>query len=100
MQGNSTRYPVRDSDGSLVATHHRIDTSDGKKVWWESQDGTKGLNEIKLNQLPLYGAHQVSEWPEDDLVILVEGEKARDAVDAAGLPAVGTVTGAGGTPGK
>jgi DNA primase len=50
--------------------------------------------------LPLYGSERVQGWPKDDtIVILAEGEKAADALLQAGFCALGTVTGAGSTPG-
>lgn len=100
MIGKATVYPVRDAAGNLVAEHVREDTADGgKRVRWRRPDGSWGLNGTKPADLPLYGAHLVSDAGADDLIVLTEGEKARDALAAAGLPAVGTVTGAGGTPG-
>ncbi len=99
VERKTTAFPIRDAEGRLVATHRRMDTPDGKKVWWELPDGTRGLNGTKSEDLPLYGAQFVHAWPEDALVILCEGEKACDALAAVGLPALGSVTGAGGTPG-
>ncbi|MHB1025787.1 MAG: phage/plasmid primase, P4 family [Desulfobacteria bacterium] len=59
-------------------------------------DGTKGLGGRKLETLRLYGIDQLP--PEAKEVILTEGEKATDALLVNGIPAVGTVTGASGTP--
>jgi len=95
-----TTYHVRNAEGRLKAKHHRIDRSDGRKqIWWERPDGSKGLNGTPLADLPLYGSELVGDCHEDDLIVMVEGEKARDALEAAGIPAVATVTGASGTPG-
>ena len=94
-----TAYEVRDAKGQLVAVHYRLDTEGDKKVWWTLPDGSKGLNGTPLAKLPLYGSEDVDDWNEDDLIVLVEGEKARDALDAAGLPALATVTGASNAPG-
>jgi hypothetical protein len=59
-------------------------------------NGTWGLNGRKHQELPLYGAEQVSTWNADDLIVLVEGEKARDALDRTDFfNVLGTVTGAG-----
>jgi hypothetical protein len=93
-------YPIRNADGELVAKHHRIDDSDGtKRRWWE-KDGEASLNGIPLPDLPLYGAESVSDFDPDDLIVVTEGEPARDALKEAGIPAVGTVTGAHQTPGS
>jgi hypothetical protein len=100
---NSARivYSIRDAEGRLIAKHIRVDNPDGtKRVWWELPDGSTSLNGTPLEDLPLYGAEHVDNWDADDLIVVVEGEKARDALVRAGLPAVGTVTGASGTPGQ
>lgn len=90
-----TSYEIRDVRGVLVAIHEREDTPSGKKCWWRLPDGTLGLNDQSPEDLPLYGIDHVS----DSLaVILCEGEKATDALLKLGLTAVGTVTGAAGTP--
>jgi hypothetical protein len=89
-----TRYEIRDRDGTLVAVHVRIDTPNGKRMWWE-RDGRKGLAGLRPTDLPLYGVHRLGDARE---VIVVEGEKAADALLALGLPAVGTVCGASTTP--
>lgn len=95
-----TVYKIRDARGRLAAEHVREDHADGTKtVRWRQPDGSWGLNGTKLGELPLYGAELVSDLGEDELIVLVEGEKARDALEAAGLPAVASVTGAAGTPG-
>jgi hypothetical protein len=44
-------------------------------------------------------SERVKYYPEDVPIIVTEGEKATDALLAAKIPAVGTVTGASGTPG-
>jgi len=93
-------YQVRDGEGRLKANHQRIDNSDGTKdVWWEMPDGTKGLNGTPLADLPLYGSERVHHWNTDEPVVVVEGEKAAQALLEAGFNALGTVTGAGATPG-
>jgi hypothetical protein len=95
----TTTYAIKDAEGRLVAYHVREDTPGGKQVRWKLPDGRLGLNGTPLADLPLYGAEMVSNLGEDELIVLTEGEKARDALEAAGLPAVGTVTGASVTPG-
>jgi hypothetical protein len=99
--GSPSAYSIRDAEGLLIARHIRVDDPDGKKrMWWELPDGSKGLNGTPLEDLPLYGAEQVDDWNEDDLIVVVEGEKVRDALVRAGLKALGTVTGASGTTGQ
>lgn len=61
--------------------------------------GNWGLHGMRLERLPLYGSERLAYLPEDRPIVLTEGEKARDALEAVGIPAVGTVTGAAGTPG-
>jgi hypothetical protein len=65
-------------------------------MWWEQPDGTSGLGGLSTADLPLYGIDRLNG---SATVILVEGEKAAEALFAAGIQAVGTVTGASGTPG-
>jgi hypothetical protein len=93
------RYEIRDASGRLVAYYVRRDTGDGKQIWWEQPDGSTGLNGTCLEELPLYGADLVSDAGADELIVVCEGEKARDALEGVKIPAVGTVTGAAGTPG-
>src|SRR5215208_729435 len=82
-----TTYHVRNDEGHPVASHHRMDHSDGsKQMWWELPDGSKGLNGTPLADLPLYGSEQVDDCYEDELIVVVEGEKARDALEDAGVP--------------
>jgi hypothetical protein len=90
------RYRISDASGALVAIHCRQDGPDGKRMWWEQPDGTSGLGGFPLADLPLYGIERLDGSP---TVILVEGEKAAEALLAIGVQAVGTVTGASGTPG-
>ncbi len=94
----TTRYAIRDPAGALVAVHVREDRpGQRKQIRWERPDGTPDLGGRKVETLPLYG---VDALPADTTVpvVLVEGEKARDALHARRIPAVGTVTGAGTTP--
>jgi hypothetical protein len=93
------RYAVRDAAGSVIATHVRLEGPDGKRVWWE-RDGRKSLGGLRLVDLPLYGTHLVADWSGDSVIVVTEGEKACDALLSRGIPAVGTVTGASGCPGR
>jgi hypothetical protein len=92
-------YKVRDHTGRVVAIHHREDKPDGKKqVSWSLPDGKAGLGGLKRDSLPLWGTEGVDAVKTEDPIVLVEGEKAAFALTYRGVPAVGTVTGAGGTP--
>jgi len=98
--GPCTRYEVRDTEGKLHGIHERRDRSDGTKsiVWWQP-DGTAGLGGRPITGLPLYGSERLAGATPGSRVVVVEGEKAADALRDRGVPAVGTVTGAGSTPG-
>jgi hypothetical protein len=91
-----TRYRICDASGALVAIHCRQDGPDGKRLWWEQPDGTSGLGGLSSAGLPLYGIERLNGSP---TVIVVEGEKAAEALLAIGVQAVGTVTGGSATPG-
>jgi putative DNA primase/helicase len=97
-----TRYRARLADGSHAADlieHVRVDRPDGtKRMWWE-RNGRKGLRGLSPSAFALYGIEDlVARRP--DHVVLVEGEKAADALRLAGVTAVGTVTGAGAIPSR
>jgi AAA domain len=85
-------HEIRDAAGVLVARHCRIYKDGGKAIWWERPDGTPDLGGMPLTSLPLYGIHELA--ADSPYVIVTEGEPARDALHAAGIPAVATVTGA------
>lgn len=93
----TTRYEIRDTDNTLVAVHVRTDRPDGKRITWQRPDGTAGLGGMRTADLPLYGAHKLREW-DNRPVVVCEGEKATESLWRRGVPAVGTVTGASGTP--
>jgi putative DNA primase/helicase len=109
-KGTEIRYEIRSPAGETVAIHCRRDPPGRDKVlWWELPNGTKGLKSAGLTPatLPLYGIDQVAEVNRRSsatadgtrsTVVVVEGEKARDALDSIGVLAVGTVTGATVTP--
>lgn len=89
-------YPIVNESGVLVATHHRIDftNADGtreKKVWWEPRG-------VRTAELPLYRLRDLLAASPEPPVVLVEGEKACDALTAVGVLSVGTVTGAKSIP--
>jgi hypothetical protein len=86
-------------DGVPVG-HIREELSDGDKtIWWE-RHGTPGLDGIKVEDLPLWGLAELSTAPPGSTVVVVEGEKVADALNERGVLAVGTVTGASGTPSR
>ncbi len=102
FEHSSQGYPIRrfrliNPKGETVATHVREDLPDDKNMWWES-GGKKSLNGTPLESLPLYRLPDVLADTAGTPVIVCEGEKAADALHDLGLLAVGTVTGASGTP--
>lgn len=93
-----TRYELRDADGVLIAYHPREDFADGdKSCWYELPGGRKGLDGLRTETLPLFGTERLRDHPGEE-VIIAEGEKAAAALQAAGALALGTATGANGTP--
>ena len=98
-QSEITRYEIRDASGEMVAIHVRRDFADGSKSFaWESADGSSGLNGRRAETLPLYGSEYLPGLPDDAMVVVVEGEKACEALRSRGIAAAATVTGAGVTP--
>lgn len=95
-----TIYALPDERGRLLAEHVRDDRADGSKaVWWRRPGrANTGLDGVKLVDLPLYGIVDVLGAPPGAPVVCVEGEKARDALAAVDILAVGTVTGASALP--
>jgi putative DNA primase/helicase len=91
-----TRFEIRDAAGELVAIHCRLGDGPGKKLWWELPDGRRGLGGLPLADLPLFGIERL----DGRATVVTEGEKAAQALQDAGMPAVGTVTGAAATPGR
>ncbi len=76
-----------------------MDYDDGSKtIRWERADGSPGLGGKSTASLPLYGSEHLADALPGSSVLVVEGEKACDALRKAGRVAVGTVTGASGTP--
>ncbi|MFI5259462.1 MAG: hypothetical protein ACHQ01_07640 [Candidatus Limnocylindrales bacterium] len=90
-------YQVRDASGDLIALHERIETAAGKRFVWRQPDGRLGLEGLPLADLPLYGINRLDGHSS---VVIAEGEKAAAALVAAGVQAVGTLTGAAATPGR
>ncbi|MDP9476520.1 MAG: phage/plasmid primase, P4 family [Actinomycetota bacterium] len=94
-------YHVKDASGRLVAIHERWEGPAGKSFLWKHPNGEYSRRgEISPASLPLYGAERLYDWPEVDRgVVLVEGEKAADALLELGIRALGTVTGSSSAPG-
>lgn len=99
MSTRVTRFELRDTTGKPIAVHVRRDREDGSKTFsWELPDGRIGLNGLPTRALPLYGSHEIPNWDPSELVIMVEGEKARDALNQHGFHSLATVSGAQGCP--
>jgi putative DNA primase/helicase len=94
-------WSIKDASGRLVAIHERWEGGrSDKRFFWKHPNGLYSRNgKIKTSMLPLYGSDHSKDWPPGAPVILAEGEKAQEALAAAHLPALGTVTGARVTPG-
>jgi DNA primase len=69
-------------------------------MWWQHPDGaTNGLPEgIGLDDIPMYGSEKVIGIPITKYLVVVEGEKAADALRAGGVPALATATGSSVVP--
>jgi hypothetical protein len=94
-----TVFDVRNAEGIVVARHIRRDKPDGSKSYlWRTSDDRLGLSGIPVSDLPLFGIELVSRLANSVMPIVTEGEKAAAALVGIGWPAVGTVTGASGTP--
>ena len=94
-----TIYEIHALDDTLVALHIRIQSPGQKKRFvWQQPDGSSGLHDWSVSELPLYGTEQLPGLESGRLVVVTEGEKAAGALRVLGIPAVGTVTGAAGCP--
>jgi len=89
------RLEVRDPHGTLIAVQVRTRE---KRFSWETADGKRGLGGIARNDLPLYRCERLRTVPLEVPVIVTEGGKDCSAVWRIDMPAVGTMTGSGGTP--
>jgi len=83
------------SDGS-VAEHWRLDTPDGKRMWW-TRNGKMGLDGYPVKDIPLMGAEAIK-----GATLVVEGETPLLAVKGPawrlGYSVVATVCGASTVP--
>lgn len=89
-------WDLLDIDGTVAATHCRIDYTDGTKRYYWKRNGALGLGGYRTARLPLYGLKYLN--GQSGMCILTEGEKAADALNQAGYLAFGTVCGASSTP--
>lgn len=92
------RWTIRDAAGTPVAVHVRVDEPRGAKRYvWQQPDGSAGLGGRPASTLPLYSGERLAAQP-GARVVVAEGERATDALTRRSVLAVGTVTGASGTP--
>lgn len=97
-----TVFGIRDTVGTLVAEHVRVELPTGKRMYWQLPGGDPrdGLGGLSTSDLPLYGSEYLGQYPAGGAVVVTEGERACEALWSLGIPAVATVTGASGTPGE
>jgi len=93
-----TAWAIKDADGHVVAQHIRLDYGSGSKSFVWRRNGSKGLGGLKTADLPLYGTDRLMRAGSESDVVIVEGEKACDALLRQGFVALGTVTGAAACP--
>jgi putative DNA primase/helicase len=96
-----TPYAIRDLAGVIQALHERRDRSDGSKDFvWRRPDGQVGLGGRPGASLPFYRSETLASANSNRQVMIVEGEKAADALAllVAPMPVVATVTGAASIP--
>lgn len=79
------RFEYVDASGAVVATKVRVDKPDGSKACYWEPVGTNA------KALPLYRAADVADLPASATVVVVEGEACADALNDAGISAVGTL---------
>lgn len=94
-----TAYKAITSDGKLVGIHMRRDFLHDdatpyrdKKIWWQDHHGRSPKD------MPLYGLPRLLQAPHGATVIVTEGEKTCEALNAAGALAVATMCGASTVP--
>src|SRR5207249_3881495 len=80
VMARETAWDIRDPAGAVVAEHVRFDFKDGCKTFVWRRNGKDGLAGLPVADVPLYGAENIAAAPRGGSVVLVEGEKARDAL--------------------
>jgi len=98
-----TVYQIKDVYGSVIAEHVRIDWPGGKKrMYWQvpGGNGGDGLMGLSTPDLSLFGSESIQSYVIGQTVIIGEGERVVLTLRALGFDALGTVTGAGATPGE
>jgi hypothetical protein len=90
-------WPYVDANGTPVGRVRRRDLADGRKqLWQERPNGAGWLPGLEGAQLPLYGLPLVlAAARQHRPVVVVEGEKAVDALERIGLLATTNAGGAG-----
>src|SRR5918999_5822903 len=89
----SVIWQVKDAAGDVQALHTRFDRNGDKEVLWRLPGAHRwGLGGRKLSTLPLYRSEHIATWPKGAHVVVVEGEKAADALASIYPPVLGTVT--------
>lgn len=99
----TTRYQIKDIDGTVFAVHVRKDGKDAagnrlKDFRWETPDGQSGLGGVKAANLPLFGTEMLRGEDPDTTIVVTEGEKAARSLVRRGIMAVATACGASATP--
>jgi hypothetical protein len=86
-----------DQHGTPVGRVHRLDHTDGeKRIWQERPDNNNWAAGLNGAHLPLYRLPEVLERAHrNERVLIVEGEKAVDALDRLGFFATTNAGGAG-----
>jgi hypothetical protein len=97
-----TVYRIMNTACEVIAEHVRVDLPTGKRMFWQLPGGDPrdGLGGLGTADLPLYNSQLIPYWDAGDTVVICEGERATETVCGFGVPALGTITGASGTPGE
>src|SRR5205823_12670752 len=91
------RWSVRGRGGEVLKVHERIEAQGKKSFAWRHANGRPSRGGELASDDVLYGLERLAEKPTAH-VVLVEGERAADALWAAGILALATLTGAASTP--
>lgn len=97
-----TVYRIMNTACEVIAEHVRVDLPTGKRMFWQLPGGDPrdGLGGLGTADLPLYNSQLIPFWDAGETVVVCEGERATETVFGYGVPALGTITGASGTPGE